>query len=127
MAAIRPLSELEFRDAVGFVAYQLERGEISRTLAASDLRRLVAGRAMQERTGETRRRVFEALSPSTQTPFDLGVARFAADVADLLSPDPDRKYDAERNGDVPSRLDRLIEAVPWIPARYRRACGESDL
>ena len=55
MTTIRSLSELEFRDAVTFVAFQLERGEISRTLAASDLRRFIAGRAMQERRDETRR------------------------------------------------------------------------
>jgi hypothetical protein len=80
---INPLSDLEFRDAVTFVAYQLEKGEISRTLAASDLRRFIAGRALGENR-DRRRKVFNELSPVAKTPLDLGVARFAADVAELL-------------------------------------------
>lgn len=59
MTVIRPLSELEFCDAVTFVAHQLERAEISRTLAASDLRKFIAGRALDQNraaSAESKRR-----------------------------------------------------------------------
>jgi hypothetical protein len=84
---IEQLTELEFRDRVGFVVHQLERSEISRTLAASDLRRLLLGRAKHEQQQErivaarrNRDEHFAALAPHAKTPLDMGVARFAADV-----------------------------------------------
>jgi hypothetical protein len=77
---------LEFRDLVTFTAYQLERGEISRTLAASDLRKFAYGSALRESKERAARKqqAIVDMRAAAKTPLDAGVARFAEDVFQLM-------------------------------------------